>query len=669
MSVLVLLQALRGPFNFLRPEPEEVRQLFPDAEKIFPSPQRVYLEDEAATPIQGFPVLISDETHRLRRALEEYVYAEEEIQLAIVRRASFDRKVHTAAWERYRELLAGAVENATMSSYGRHFPAIFWLFHSIALSRLLKETPRRLVRLDLQAGRAHGDEIKYRIFDRYLDRVLTLTYDQASRVAEDTEEMESDLFPALLNLMRDNVLILTEDHVSPDLGELSSYFAGHLRINGKDFRERLETMRAHHQAEIQRDPELRRVAEELLGTDAERGADDLLVRSRYLDYLDARRDPALEVLSAEHLRVWKSLLIKLKEFELLQALRRLIIPVREKDGRYLCPEGSGGTPLRGRSGLALSSTTRPLDFLSPWVVNPEVDRCGLLYDITEFSEVVSVLRRSSQDAQDLALRTIFRFQQRLNRLALHQRLKLEKYLGDGVFYSGREARPSLLVALQIQRYYRRALEEGFAFDRGLRIALNQSRYRLLPILGHAGGTERYEFFGHGIVELSRLVTGKATREIDEVRTLLVGLGYPPHAVDVFFAPVMQQNVDLVDKAEESRRFHAYLNPNGSLINEGIVATGAFIAQLDAEAAGGAFYRAREGDRDYVVVGLSDGDEIAHAGIRKLGMASFKGLERVAVYEIVDGAAWSPASLDPLPETSLLAAIERQFGHALSARGV
>ncbi len=73
------------------------------------------------------------------------------------------------------------------------------------------------------------------------------------------------------------------------------------------------------------------------------------------------------------------------------------------------------------------------------MVDPRVDRFGLIYDISDFSQTVSVLHRSGSDSQDEAFRTMFRFQRRVNRLALARRVKLEKYLGDGAFYSSREA--------------------------------------------------------------------------------------------------------------------------------------------------------------------------------------------------------------------------------------
>ena len=47
------------------------------------------------------------------------------------------------------------------------------------------------------------------------------------------------------------------------------------------------------------------------------------------------------------------------------------------------------------------------------------------------------------------------------------------------------------------------------------------------------------------------------------------------------------------------------------------------------------------------------------GFRKLGMAHLKGLEKLAVYEIVDGAEVDPAAFTPVRGVRLAAAVERE----------
>ena len=187
--------------------------------------------------------------------------------------------------------------------------------------------------------------------------------------------------------------------------------------------------------------------------------------------------------------------------------------------------------------------------MAPWVVDPLVARFGLIYDISDFTETVSLLRRSGALEQDRSFRMMFRFQRKVNRLAFQHKAKLEKYLGDGAFYSSRDAHHLLVLAMHIQRAYREALAKGFPFSNGLRIALNHGQYRLLPIQigGKEEGGDRYEFFGHGVVELTRLTSGKASREIDEIKTLLITLGYPEPVVNRFFAPMTRQNLDVVEQ--------------------------------------------------------------------------------------------------------------------------
>lgn len=667
-----ILPYLQGPFSFLRPEPEEVRRIIDAGRLSLPRPQPIYFEDERATPMAGFPVLVSDRLRVLREALIQYVLQEERLQVGILRREPGDRKAHAQAWESYRAHLARAVENSTISSHGRQFPELFWLYHSLDLAALLKETPRRITREDPELGRRHGDEIRFRVYDRFVDRLQTTVYDLMQRLASDTDEREDELFPRLLTRMVDNVLVLTEDHISPNLAELNGYFAGHLRLDGRDLRGRLEALAAWHRARLAEDRELERVVRRLLDGDPERDR-DLLVRPGYVSYLSglAGYDPAA-LLAAPQVQVWEKLLLKLKEFELLHALRRLAVPVQRAGGAFVTSRDALNRTLVGRGELRLSPTTRPIDFMAPWVVDPQVHRFGMIYDIADFSDVVSMLRRSGAEIQDSSFREMFRFQRRINRMADAGKLKLEKYLGDGAFYSSRRGRRMLVAAIGVQRLYEQALAEGFPFDRGIRIALNYGQYRLIPIHVSETGAERYEFFGHGLVELSRLTTGKATREIEEIKTVLVNLGYREEVVHRFFAPLLQQNVDTVDRREESRRFHAYINRNGNLVNEGIVATAAFIEQLDGETRFEELRRATEGDRRYVAVDLAArpaagagpaprGQQPALVvGLRKLGTASLKGLDKLAAFEVVDLGEVELARLDSMHGPGLMAAIEREW---------
>ena len=661
-----LLQILRGPFNFLRRDPEEIHRILPDAERVLPPAQRIYLDEETATPLSGFPVLIGAELLALEQALESYIVQEEDVQLAIQARQSFDRTAYANSWERYRQLLARATENAVTSSYGRHYPSVLWLHHSLAVARVLKETPKRLLRRDLTLGREHGDEIKYKVLFKYLDRVFNLTYDLVNRTASDTDEVEEEIFPALMTRMRDNVLVLSEDHISPNLAELSSYFNGYLHIDGRDLRHRLSALAEWHAEELRSDRDLR-AAVQLVGSNPDGDPRDALNRLGYVSYLASRPhwDPS-RLLGPRQVQVWESLLLKLKEYELLHAVRRLTLAVEHEDDHLVCRDRSLVRFGVATQTLRLSASTRPMDFMAPWVVDPEVQRFGLIYDISDFTEIVTMLQRSGTLAQDRSFRMMFLFQRRVNRLAQQYRAKMEKYLGDGAFFSSREARLLLALAVQIQRQYRQALAEGFPFGKGLRLALNHGQYRLLPIQsGLPGEGERYEFFGHGVVELTRLTSGKTTREIEEIKTMMIARGYPEATVNRFFAPMTQHNVDIVDKREESRDFYSYINQNGNLVNEGIVATGEFISHLGTDPTAHRLFRVREDDRLFIGVRLELPVGPLLVGLRKLGLASLKGLGRLPIYEVVDGGRWGDVTLVELAEMDLMSAIEREFAASFS----
>lgn len=671
MSPEDLRELLSGPFHFLRPDPAELRALLPDAAVTLPRPHLVYLDDDAATPVRGFPVLLSPGAERLRTALERFLLAEEAAQLAILQRRPGDRKAQAVARETYRTLLSRAVVNSTLSSYGRSFPSVFWLQHSLDAARVLKESPRRVLRADLEIGREHGSGIKYRVLERFLGLALAESYEAVSRLAIDTEEVEEELFPRLLSLLRDNVLLLTEDHISADLAELGAYFHGYLHIDGRDLRRRLDELAEWNERLLGSDPAVRAAARHLLRPekltptsgepDPAQRARDLLMRAGWLRYLaDHPSYPGDRLLGPGLIEVWESLLLKLKEFELIHALRGYLLPVRREGDRLICRPSGVGQRAPVRAGTAVSAVTRPLDFTAPWVVDPLVHRFGLIYDLTDFSAIVNVVRRSGSEIQDDAFRRMFTFQRRINRLATAHRVHLEKYLGDGAFYSSRNCAAILFAALQVQRSYRQALEEGFPFDRGLRIALNYGQYRLIPMgTGGGEGPERYEFFGHGLVELSRLITGKAARELEEIKVLLVSLGYPEATVHRFFSPLLQRNPD-EGTQHDPGDFFAFINRHGNLVNEGMVATRAFVRQLDLELGQATLGRARVDDREYVMVTLDVGGAHAEAGLRKLGLAHLKGLGEVPVVEVVDADALPEGACTPAGVGSLLPALEGGF---------
>jgi len=653
---------LRGPTNFLSGDPEEARRLFPDGEKTLPPPYKIFMDDEAATPHVGYAVQITPDLLSLDTALEKYVHLEEQVEVAVQKRQPFDSAAFQAAWERYRMLLSRAAENVITASYGRNFPALFWLWHSWSFARVFRDSPKRIMRHDSQVGRQLGDALKYRIFQKVLDRVTALNYDLVQRLSGDTEELEEKLFPALFTRMRDNVIIFTEEHVGPNLAELGAYFNGCLRLDGRDFRTRFLRLQEWYAAELPRDAELQRIAE-LMRMPSSEDPRRHLLRAGYVAFLASR--PAYDrsqMLDSTQVQVWEKLLGKLKEFEAIHQLRRAIV-LCERQGELLIGRGRGsGRVTATGEWMRLSPSTRPLDFMAPWVIDPMVSRFGLVYDISEFTETVTRLRRSGLIEQDRSFRMMFRFQRRVNRLAAQYKTTLEKYLGDGAFYSSREAVRLLVLAIQIQRAYREALARGFPFSKGLRIALNHGQYRLLPIqMGSEAEAERYEFFGHGVVELTRLTTGKGNRDIEELKTLLVTHGYPEATVHRFFAPMLRGNVDVVDKDEQARQFYSYINETGTLVNEGIVATGEFVSRLARERRFDRMFRLVDGNRSWIAVKLSSHGSDLLVGFRRLGLAQLKGLDSLPIYEIVDAALWGDHTLIEIRGGDLFEFVEREVG--------
>ncbi len=665
MSTTDLLRLLR-PGSFLLPDGSDLASVVGRNAKI-PLPQRIFLDNEEATPVLGFPVLLTAGSLALRETLERYVLEEQELEIERIRGVATDGRRVDLAWSDYGTHLIEATNNAVSSSFGRSFPSIFWLYHSIAVSRVFKEVPAEVRRRHHDVGKTSAGAVKYRIFQRYLDRVLAATYEIVQNAGADTDEAEDELFPESLARMRDNVLILTEDHIGPDLRELADYFDFYLRIDSADFLRRFQELQTWHAKVLERKNELRGLIRSFFGLEHLTNPWQLMIRPGYLEFLSGLKEYKVEkLLGPEYVRVWEHLLLRLKEFELLFDLRRYVVPVEEREGSYRCRAGV----LRGlgtrRSEVKLSATTRPLDFSNPLVVDPVVRRFGLVYDITDFSSIISILRRSGTTAQDLSFRRIFRFQRRVNSIATEHKAQLEKYLGDGALYSGRHPHLLLAAAIRLQRYYRRVLEEDFPFNRGMRVALNYGQYRLLPIQV-AGAGHRYEFFGHGIVELSRLTTGKTSHELDDVRVFLLANGYSAKDVDRFFKPVSRGQTRRPETATD-KPFFAYIDHSGGLVNEGIVATEAFIEQLGEIDLAGSCGVVQQGGRRYLVFEVEDEGGPVPVGLRKLGNARLKGLGEVPIVQVVDAAEWAHSQLEPVSPGPLVELVEEQRRKAAAATG-
>ena len=663
MDQTTLARLFRGSYHFLRVTPEELRRILPDFENVLPKPQRIFLSPEERTPLQGFPVLITERSEQLEQALATSLRETTDQEIRRAEGRDDDGASELAAWRAYRDLLSRAMENAIRSSFGRRQASIFWLFHASEVAKRLGEVRARVAELGPDLPDAEGARIKYRVFNRYLERILDETFGLVERLAAEAEEEEPEVFPKLLERMRDNVLVFTEDEIGADLEGLEDFLEGCLGLDAVDFRARFARLEAWYEEELNRDRELRNATNHLVidrrsALESWAGLErSPLFEPGYVRFLSTR--PGWDVASfptAQQVETWESLVPRLKEFEALLTLRRLVMPVREVEGELLsstpCLPGSSTQPLQ----VILSSSTRPLDFMSSWVVDPQVERFGLIYDITDFSAIVTELRERDSELQDQSYHRIFRFQRWVNQLARTYRMKLEKYLGDGALFSGRHPNLLVVVAIRLQRYYRRSVEGGFPFDRGMRIGLNYGQYRLLPIEdGDFGGGLRYEFFGHGIIELSRLVTGKSRQELEEIKRFLQRLGYSDNELESFLyrAPETAK-----PRSEKKSGFHCHLDEIGSLVNESIVATHSFVANLQAYGGVSTLRRGERAGHEYVVLELEAEGERMMVGVRKLGLASLKGLGRVEVHEIVDGEPWEGLELDSVGADTLADALEQ-----------
>jgi|GEM_PF-241543 len=626
-------------------------EIFPRTAKLLPEPYRIFPADETQAATLGFPVAESQTMKDLDVRLDRWLTDETTWQL---RRDQTSKEKAQASFTSYLALLMKAAENAMMSNLLNDYHAIFWLAHSFDLAKQFCAMPRRVSAIDSQAGRTQGDSLKYRVFSRWAAETREQMTQLAARAANvlDGEEQRGLQF---FRLLQDDVLIFTEEFIGPDLRELRSFITGHLRRDFQQFRDAMERLREIAIDLLNRDKTFR-AALPVFGVNPDQGITlSLLLDGRFQSVL-FETPQVLNAVNREDREQFQLIARRLREFAVLNQLRRGIVWMSTApDGQIISSDR--------RSGASYSRSTRPLDFGRPGVVDPMVHRFGLIYDISAFSETLGNLRRGGQKSEVSSYRQMVLFQRKLDSIAERQSLVFEKFLGDGAFYTTRRALRLVRAAVEIQRFYAEMRRKGFAFNKGLRIAVNYGYYRLLPMKATGGGSEKItEFYGPGIVELSRLTTGKATKEIDELASFLIAHGYDQQSVQQFFAP-LARGVDTVDKTQHSREYYAYINANGHMINEGIVASFAFLQELSLElmSEGQKLFRLRAPWGSYI--GFSPAlTGIEYAGIRILGMVSLKGLDNVEIGEIAPFAPGEVLEATALDPGESLAALLRQEFH-------
>ncbi len=600
-----------------------LEELFPRPESLLPRPYRIFPADETLPPILGFPLAESALLKELDAKLDKWLT--EEVPWQISRAAAAKDKAQIA-FTAYLAQLMKVAENAMMSNLLNDYHAVFWLAHSIDLAKQFASIPRRVSAVDVQTGRTQGDVFKYRIFSKWVTDTreqLTQIANKAASILDGDEQRAVQFF----RLLQDDVLILTEEFVGPDLRELRSFVTGYLRRDFQAFRDSFERLRTNASDVLQRDRVVQSTLP-LFGSNADQGITvALLLDGRFQNFLFEH--PSIQNLFTREDREQLQVIgRRVREFAVLNQLRRAIV------WTTTTAEGDIASADR-RNGVVFSQSTRPLDFSRPGVVDPVIHRFGLIYDISKFSETLGNIRRGGGKEEIKSYRQMLLFQRKLETVAERHHLQFEKFLGDGAFYTTRHALRLIRGAVEIQSFYSEMKRKGFAFNRGLRIAMNYGYYRLLPMKANAEDNERItEFYGHGIVELSRLTTGKANKEIDEIASFLIAYGYDPGKVQQFFAP-LANGVDVIDHTQHARGYYAYVNANGHLINEGIVASQPFLQELSDElhAEGQQLHRLTTQWGGYVgfapaIPGLE------FIGTRLLGMVQLKGLDNIEVGEIV-----------------------------------
>jgi hypothetical protein len=475
---------------------------------------------------------------------------------------------------------------------------------------------------------------------------------RAASVLEGEEQRGLQFF----RLLQDDVLILTEEFIGPDLRELRSFITGYLRRDFQGFRDAFERLRATATDLLQKERTFR-AALPLFGANPEQGITlALLLDARFQAFL-FEHPTVQNAVAREDREQFQLIARRVREFAVLNQLRRGIIWMT------VAPNGSIVSADRSKSSWqSFSRSTRPMDFSKPGVVDPMVHRFGMIYDISAFSETLGNIRRGGGKEELRSYRQMLHFQRKMDAIADRHLLVFEKFLGDGAFYTTRRALRLVRAAIEIQRFYSESRRKGFAFNKGLRIALNYGYYRLLPMkTSLESGDKITEFYGPGIVELSRLTTGKANKEIEELSAFLVAHGYEQTKVQQFFAP-LARGVDVVDHTQTSREYYAYLDGNGHLVNEGIVASLALLQELSNEIAHDALqlHRVRTPWASYIGFAPAvPGVEIL--GVRLLGNTALKGLDNVEVCELVPFAP-GEAESEPIDSSDPLVMLLRQDYH-------
>lgn len=648
---------------FGHPHEDQANPRIARLRKMLPRTVPIFLEGEKPSSLRGLLVTDSPQLQAFEQALDTVIHSETAAQLALRCRTTFDASAHRSSWSRYREILHQVLNSISSSASGQDLPGAFWLFHSAAIAQRVRSIPRQILAEKPEVGRRGASELKYSVLQRLLERIWQQV--DSEEVDTDQHSGEKDSGWLLLSEMTDNVLIFSEVHLDFNLAELQTFLDGYLHEDATAFRQRWTRLREWLVEEVVADREMQALQQLLLGRGVDPTPDRLLTLSGFPTFLEqlARYDHA-KLLSHDQIELWESVLERLKIFELLCAARRQAVRVHWKDGKLCCDAREVHRIGGDNKALTLARSARPLDFMSPGVIDPSVERSGLIYDLIDFSRL---LAESSRDpvSDESTFRALVLLQQRIDRIASHHRLYREKYLGDGALYTGRDPRSLCIAAVELQRCYQRAVSEGFPINAGVRIALNHGNYRLLRLRGiREGEEEHYEVFGQSIIELSRLTSGKANLDLEEIKVELIAQGCNEAKINDLLEPLLRDKIDR--RGDMALPSSVRLTQGGQLENEGIVTTAEFLRTLQTTLDEAPFYRLDLHGRSFVVVHLEEGSLTFDIGFRRLGRANLKGLDDLTVYEMVDAGRIDGLAMERVKNDGLMETIDRLFSAVLTS---
>lgn len=626
--------------------------VFDEAAVRMPQPYWLFAEDEQRPVGLGFPHDITSGWESFCRELGRLIDAE-----AANRRAlSSNEQLDKAGLVELRRTMAGRiaefVENATIHDYGQRLPEIFWLMLTAEIGDRVHAATLAEQAAFPQIGQRNLDELRYLLAQRLAEVAHRGETEAHSRVRRSEGLEVPAASRAFARLLREDLLPFAESHVGCDVRRTNSYMQGFLHVDAGWARRLLNQLSQQIQTLREKDSGFDQV---LAAMDAEAPSlsRERMALCRAVQVLlplwphpDTPRPPA------EMLSVLGELAVRCRRYEVVSALRRRITPVDLRGGRVVAR-------LQGRP-VQLSGLTRPLSFTTVGVVSSVVQRYGMVYDLVEFTRILEALRHRGRASEEGAMRQMVRFLGQVDVLRGKYRLKFEKFLGDGAFYSGRSARSLLWMASELRLLYERLRRQGFPFDRGMRSAVNIGSYHLLPMVTATAERPQYEFFGHGIVELARLTSGKRTYEVEDLADFLIASGYDVHEVLKFLEPVRKS--DRAPEGVRERPYAAFIAENGELVNQGTVLSEEFVRALDVELGPRQLFFTRAFNACWVVLPPADSSgNQPWVGLRSLGVAKLKGLDAMPLVESIVFES-TPGELEPLPEgVALLHAIQQQGG--------